>query len=334
MLGHPPAHPLASTTRGGASPTGHVVVFAPSPILTVTIEAGHDQPEVHLHAGGQGFWVARMAAHLGATVTVCCALGGESGHVLRTLMTDERLVLAAVTAPTPNGVYIHDRRSGDRVEVVSTKAPPLSRHESDELYGLALAAGLDGDVTLVTGTQPDRLLDADVYRRLSRDLRQNQKPVIADLTGPPLDAVLAGGIDVLKLNAEKLVRDRRVQSDDFDTICRVARRFHAAGAARVVISRADHPALLVEDGGHPQLVELTGPTFEPLDPRGAGDSMFAGIGVGLARGMSVREAVRLGMAAGALNVTRHGLGTGTRSEIERMAEHVVVSPILATLTGA
>lgn len=51
-------------------------------------------------------------------------------------------------------------------------------------------------------------------------------------------------------------------------------------------------------------VELAGPVFEALDHRGAGDSMFAATGVGLARGMSAREAVRLGMAVGALNVSR------------------------------
>jgi len=104
-------------------------------------------------------------------------------------------------------------------------------------------------------------------------------------------------------------------------------RLQDAGASSVVISRGADPAILLEQSAHPTLVELATPGFEPLDHRGAGDSMFAATGVGLARGMSARQAVRLGMAAGALNVTRRGLGTGTREELERLAEQVTIRSV-------
>ena len=161
-------------------------MFAPSPLLTITIEPGTDRPEVHLHAGGQGVWAARLAATLGAEVTLCCALGGESGPVLRGLIEPEPMTLRAAAGGTPNGVYIHDRRGGERAEVVSVDSRQLERHATDELYGIALGAGLDADVTMVTGCQPADIVNADVYRRLVGDLRANGKVVIADLTGPPL----------------------------------------------------------------------------------------------------------------------------------------------------
>ncbi len=106
--------------------------------------------------------------------------------MLRGLIEAEPLTLRAADADTPNGVYVHDRRGGERVEVVNVASRPLARHASDELYGIALGAGLDADVTLVTGCQPPEVIDADLYRRLVSDLRTNGKLVIADLTGPPL----------------------------------------------------------------------------------------------------------------------------------------------------
>ena len=65
--------------------------------------------------------------------------------MLRGLIEAEPLTLRAADAGTPNGVYVHDRRSGERVEVVSVESRPLERHAADELYGLALSAGLDAD---------------------------------------------------------------------------------------------------------------------------------------------------------------------------------------------
>jgi 1-phosphofructokinase len=307
---------------GSAPSDGRVAVFAPSPLLTITIEPGSERPEVHLHAGGQGLWVARLAATLGSEAVLCCALGGEPGRVLRGLIETDLITLRTADARTPNGVYIHDRRGGSRAEVVSVESHPLARHASDELYGIALASGLDADLALITGCRPPDLLQADIYRRLVRDLRANKRVAIADLTGPPLEATLEAGVELLRLSAEEMVREGHAASDAPSELLAAADRFHREGARNVLVSRATAPALLIGAAADSKQIELEGPTFEPLDHTGAGDSMFAATGVGLARGMDMLDALKLGMAAGALNVTRRGLGTGTRQEIERLASYV------------
>ncbi len=330
--------PGSHSDQGRGSPPrasrGRIAVFAPSPVLTVTIESGVSRPEVHLHPGGQGFWVARMASNLDAEVSLCCALGGEPGRVLRGLLEAEPLILNAVDAGTPNGVYVHDRRGGVRLEVVNVHSAPLTRHASDALYSVALATGLDADVILLTGCQPTDVVDSTLYQRLAGDLRTNGKLVIADLTGAPLKAALAGGIDLLKLSEEELLAEQLAKSSSDDDLVAAAQRLQAAGAAQVVISRGARPAILIDDAASPIQVQLAAPTFHALDHRGAGDSMFAATGVGLARGMSSVQALRLGMAAGSLNVTRRGLGTGNRREIERLAKHVAVGAPTAIGTGA
>ncbi|MGO9319543.1 MAG: 1-phosphofructokinase family hexose kinase [Solirubrobacteraceae bacterium] len=305
-----------------------LVVFAPSPLLTITVEAA-DTPaqEIHLHAGGQGFWVARMAALLGAEVSLCCALGGESGAVLSGLIARENVELLSVECDAPNGVYIHARRDGGvREQVARTESGRLSRHEADELYGLALSAALDAGVALLTGVDPPTVLDSEIYRRLAGDLRSNGVHVIADLAGASLKAALAGGLDLLKISEEEALAEAIARSSDMPDLLQALERLHDAGAETVLISRAAEPALVL-DGARERYLELTGPHVETLEPRGTGDSMFAALGASLARGRELDVALRLAMAAGCLNATRHGLGTGTRQQIEQLSHHIAIEEL-------
>src|SRR5687767_15961727 len=96
--------------------TSHVLVFAPAPQLTVTVEQSADTVEIHVHPGGQGVWQARMITELGTRVVMCAAVGGEIGQVLQALITSEGIELRAVTREATSGGYVHDRRDGSRAE--------------------------------------------------------------------------------------------------------------------------------------------------------------------------------------------------------------------------
>src|SRR5581483_2865830 len=128
--------------------TGQVMVFAPAPELTITVERQGDTDDIHLHAGGQGVWQARMIASLGVPVVLCAAFGGETGKVLEPLVAAEGVWLRSVKIEARNASYVHDRRGGERQEIARAPAEPFARHELDELYGLALAEGLRASVSV------------------------------------------------------------------------------------------------------------------------------------------------------------------------------------------
>jgi 1-phosphofructokinase len=298
-----------------------VVVFTPSPLLTVTIEDRAGQPDIHVHAGGQGVWQARMISTLGVPVVLCAALGGETGDVLEHLLPSEGVELRTVRVGTRNGGYVHDRRSDDREPIAEAPGGPLDRHEQDELYELVLREGLQHGTAVLAGPNSDQVIPAAVYRRLATDLGANGCDVAADLSGERLDAVLAGEPVVLKVSHEELVADGRAESDDPAVLVAAMKQLRADGAGTVIVSRAADPALALPAGTE-SVLEIRMPALEPAEPRGAGDSMTAGVVASLVRGDPVQEALRTGAACGALNVVRRGLGTGGEAAVRTLAERV------------
>jgi 1-phosphofructokinase len=298
-------------------------VLAPTPLLTVTIEGtaqGHAEAEVHVHAGGQGFWVARLLAELDVDVGLCATFGGETGTIVRHLISETGVRIIDIEASGANGAYVHDRRHGERREVAAMPANELTRHEVDELYGAALSEAFASDVLVLTGPEDDWVLPHDVYRRLAADVGNNGGTVVADLSGGRLEAVLEGGVDVLKVSEEELERDGRLEGGDLEAAIRT---LLDDGAKNVVVSCGDETSVAwIED----RLVRVVGPRLESVDPRGAGDSLTAAMTAALVHGETLNAALAFGAAAGAVNVTRRGLATGRREQIERLARHVRVEP--------
>lgn len=303
---------------------GDVTIFAPAPILTVTVEDNPDGSEIHVHAGGQGVWQARMLLGLGTAVTMCCTLTGETGTVLRHLLEDEGITVVAIERDGRGSAYLHDRRGGERAVVAEDEGDPIGRHELDELYGVVLEHGLQSKLVILSGPAGAEALPPDTYRRLAADLRAAGARVVVDLAGERLSAVLQGGVDVLKVSDEELVADGMVEDRSVHAVMGAMRALRERGAGTVIVSRESEPVLLLDERG---FIQVTAPTLEIADTRGAGDSLTAGVAAAMARGETPRDAVTLGAAAGALNVTRHGLGTGEASTVARLREGIRVTEV-------
>lgn len=302
-----------------------VVIFAPSPVLEITVEEHADGGDVHVHAGGQGVWQARMLMTLGRDVLLCAVLSGETGRVLGHLLTEEGIDVEAVPRGGRGGVFVHDRRGGSREAVIESGGDALSRHELDELYGATLRSGLDAGLVILSGPHGDGVVPSDFYRRLASDLRTADVRVIVDLAGERLDAALEGGVWALKVSDEELSADGRISGTEVPEIVGAMRELQRGGAERVVVTRAEKPALLLDETG--EIVEIIAPELDVVDSAGAGDSFVGAFAAVVADGGTVVDAAVMGAAAGAQNVTRHGLGTGDAETIIRIRDLVEVRPI-------
>lgn len=268
--------------------------------------------------------MARMARALGAQVVVCGPFGGEAGEVAEFLARRGGIRVRQTQATDGCGAYVHDRRDDERFEVARMHPAPLGRHEIDDLFGAVLVESLDTDLVLLAGAEPADAVPDDFYARLARDLRVSGRKVLADLSGAAMAAASDEGLDVLKISHVELIEAGLAQEDSRQALIGGARKLTAGAVDAVVVSRAVEPTLVVTAS---QVHEVISPQLTIVDHRGTGDSLTAAIGVGLARGAELLDAVRLGVAAGALNVARHGLGSGERDHIERFAAEVTVKDV-------
>lgn len=303
---------------------GSVVVFAPSPVLTVTVEDVEGGSDIHIHAGGQGVWQARMLTALGSSVTLCAVFSGETGLVLRHLIADEGIKVLSVSGVGSSGAYLHDRRGGERRVLAESTGHRLTRHELDELHGLTLQAGIQAGTVILSGAVEKDAVPPDMYRRLTADLGAAGCTVIADLTGERLDAVLAGKPAVIKMADNEIVGSGRAAADETGQIIEAMHTLAAEGASSVIVTRAHLPSLVLSKGA---ISEIHMPEMQAVDTSGAGDSLTAGVAAVLAERGTLLDGVVLGTAAGAQNVTRHGLGTGEAAVIRQLAGLVKVIPL-------
>src|SRR5450759_2607885 len=185
---------------------------------------------------------------VGAAVR-CGFLGGEGGArpgpLLTALPGRRRLAPAAGNS----GCCVMDRRSGERQAVAVAWTAPASRHEIDDLFSITCAEALLSDVLVVCNPMSGNALPRGIYGDLIADVRANGTPVVVDLSSPRLDAALAGGPDLVKVNDWELAEFVRGPVGEPPQRRAAVEKLRAAGARSVIVTRAAEPAYAVRADG-------------------------------------------------------------------------------------
>lgn len=308
-------------------PRPRVAVFTPHPLLAVTLELeGPKREQVHFHPGGQGVWVARMVACLGAEPVLCGFLGGESGELLGPLLErlgGERHLVSTASA---SGSYVVDRRSGKRELLTRPLSDPPSRHELDELFSITCVEAIACGWLVVTNPMPADALPLELYGDLVADARASGCRTLVDLSSPRLESALRGEPDLVKLNDWELAEFVSGPVSEPAQLRAAAQRLCDQGAQAVIVTRGELPALVLAGE---RALKLTPPRLQRGFREGCGDAMMGALAASWAKGDSFERAVVVGAAAGTANFLRHGLGSASREVVERLVGSVVLEPLRA-----
>lgn len=266
--------------------------------------------------GGKGANQAVAAARLGARVTMVGRLGDDAfGPRLRAGLESAGVSTehVRVTDGCSSGVAVIavEERGENAILLV---AGANGRLTPDDVRA-AEAVFQQADALLVQLEVPVETVEAAVILARRHGVRVVLDPAPAP-TGPLPKSLCE--VDVLTPNqteAEALTGIAVINAAQAEHAARLLRD---RGARNVVIKLGEQGALLCDLEGLTEAVPAC--RVQVVDTTAAGDAFTAALAVGLCEGRLLKEAVRLGCAAGTLATTRAGAQPAmpTRQEVERL----------------
>lgn len=302
-----------------------VITLTMNPALDVGTRVASVAPEIKLrcaeprfHPGGGGINVARAIQYLGGESTAVYTAGGHTGTMLRRLLDDEGIAHRAVPIDgiTRESLAVYEESSTVQYRF-TMPGPELSADEW--LACLETLFDLEPAYIVASGSLP-RGVPVEFYGEIARTARQQGIRVIVDTAGEALNKAFGKGVYLLKPNLHELELFSGEVIQGEAHIRAVARRLIAEGLAEVLVVSmgAAGAALITRDDA----LHLRAPIVAVQSKVGAGDSMVAGLVMGLAQRRSLLDALRLGVAAGSAAVMTPGTELCRRADARRLYEQV------------
>ena len=246
-----------------------------------------------LEPGGGGINVSRALHHLDGNSLAIYLYGGYTGDKLNAMMQktgiecmafeiegDTRENLMVVDVLT-NQQYRFGMQGSDLKE--EEWQQPLSFLENNIGYEYVVASG-----SLPPG------VPLDFFGRVAAIVQKKGAKLIIDTSGEALKHAVKEGVFLIKPNLSELSYLNGVEELKIEEVETAAREIISNGSASVVVvSLGGKGAMLVT---LEETINMPSPNVEMKSTVGAGDSMVAGIVLGITRNYSWKEILKLGIA--------------------------------------
>jgi 1-phosphofructokinase family hexose kinase len=299
-----------------------ILTVTPNPLLDYILHesippapGGHRCRHLDWTVGGKGINVARMLKTLGRPALAFGFAGGANGERIRQRLRAQGIssCLIETEAETRTGINLvidepphQNWWIEDGEELHEAEVATLVREIGTDLPRARFLA--------MSGTIPGRS-HRDLYRRILDQCASWPGESYLDARGEPLQEALRAGGFFLKHN-----RDETCETFDLDPadpaqlpqLLEVLARHRVWGA---LITDGPRPALLW-DGK--TLEVLHPPVIREVSAVGSGDAALAGLLYARAEGLSLREAARWALAAGAADACHPGPCMASGTEVHHL----------------
>ncbi len=308
-----------------------VLTITMNPALDKSTGAKHIEPTKKIRCdepvftpGGGGVNVSRAIKKLGGVSTAWYLAGGSSGDKYEKLVEKEGIKQRKFDIPvdTRENVMVYDKTTSKNYRF-GMPGPNIDKKIADLLLDEIQRMDDRPDYIVASGSLP-RGIPVDFYRQLGEICSLHEIKLVLDTSGEPLKQALKAKVFMLKPNLRELAtlagKDAIIGMEQEG----LAKKLLDEGRCEnIVLSLGAKGAMFAQ---HKSEIEyVIPPTIPIVSTVGAGDSMIAGIMMGLMNGYSGKNAVQYGTAAGTAATMTPGAELCKKEDTEKIFNWIKAS---------
>ena len=261
-----------------------------------SLEEGYTLP------GGKGINVSKVLKNFSVESKALGFIGGFTGDYIKKHLNEYEIESDFIELQENTRINIKLKTKDSETEIAG-KSPTISKENVEELLKKFEEIKKD-DVVILSGSVPNSIsksIYADIIKRLLKDCK-----VILDTRGLPFVEGLKEGVFLTKPNNHELEEFFNRKLNNIEEIIQAGKDLQALGSKNVLISLGKDGSILITEK---EVYIGNAPQGKLISSVGAGDSMVAGVVYGIAKGMTLEDSYKYGIASGSSTAFSEGLTT-------------------------
>lgn len=261
-----------------------------------SLEEGYTLP------GGKGINVSKALKNFSVESKALGFVGGFTGDYIKKHLNEYEIESDFIELQENTRINIKLKTKDSETEIAG-KSPTISKENVEELLKKFEEIKKD-DVVILSGSVPNSIsksIYADIIKLLPKDCK-----VILDTRGLPFVEGLKEGVFLTKPNNHELEEFFNRKLNNIEEIIQAGKDLQALGSKNVLISLGKDGSILITEK---EVYIGNAPQGKLISSVGAGDSMVAGVVYGIAKGMTLEDSYKYGIASGSSTAFSEGLTT-------------------------
>lgn len=261
-----------------------------------SLEEGYTLP------GGKGINVSKVLKNFSIESKALGFVGGFTGDYIKKHLNEYEIESDFIELQENTRINIKLKTKDSETEIAG-KSPTISKENVEELLKKFEEIKKD-DVVILSGSVPNSIsksIYADIIKLLPKDCK-----VILDTRGLPFVEGLKEGVFLTKPNNHELEEFFNRKLNNIEEIIEAGKDLQALGSKNVLISLGKDGSILITEK---EVYIGNAPQGKLISSVGAGDSMVAGVVYGIAKGMTLEDSYKYGIASGSSTAFSEGLTT-------------------------